>query len=373
MKFAYTAATAFIPIEDITITREHTLADLLVRYEAELETAKTPSRTLLLEARDVLQQRLAATPLDTELMLLAEITYNHLGMFEELISLLRTFLTTPCQQVERAWAHWHLVDNLSLAEHYDLSVHEQRLFLAWALATLPPEDCFFVLSDGTQAVSWLKMGVLAQWFQHVEHLLAIAPHTDKNRLDRFYILRTAARLCLDTADLVRTATYLHQLSRLENEEALWSERAWVQIERRILELRMALLHQDETSIQHIVQESVATLTVWEEKLQKQESKDRLRFRSLQHNLGTPLYQAKRYTLALPFFQKAIAYQTTFYQCYVWLAACLWQTRREQEPVFNLLRQAASRFDVPGDPWETFRRLPELEALPFDEELMRLPG
>lgn len=87
-----------------------------------------------------------------------------------------------------------------------------------------------------------------------------------------------------------------------------------------------------------------------------------RYRILCHNTAALLYRARQYDLAIPLFQRAIAYRAMPCEPYLWLAASLWATIKDPASVAPFLEQAARRYSYGGDPWEYFHCLPEVADL-----------
>jgi tetratricopeptide (TPR) repeat protein len=365
LDFQYTVTSIFRRAADLPIEREFSLGDLLVRYEQQEETLAHPDRQLVQEAAMLLEQRLPLVPLDVELMALALAIYSHMGRYDDIISLLQVFLAGSRTTKERAWARWLLCDNLALAGRYCEAVHEQQQFLAWVEAFLPAEDCLFAISDGTQALGWVRMEQAAAWLSHCNRLLVRAHQTERNRLERFYTLRSAAMVCICIDDLVGAYRYGTLIQALLRENEHWPEFAWVDMEARILEMKITDREGRMTDLQTLAQQAIHAFEQWEGSLDKENRQVVERFRSLCHNMGAPLYRIRRYDLAMPLFEKAIRYQTTVYYSYVWLAACMWQTTGQRERVLSLLRQAGARYNGTGAPWDAFRQLPEFEDVQDD--------
>jgi tetratricopeptide (TPR) repeat protein len=349
----------------MTIEREHEIAQLLIAYERQQETSDLPERTLLYQARGQVKQKTNDGPLDQELVELAHNLYRGLGAWEEEIALLRRYLRQGemLDTTTQAWARWHIVDCLALLER-DLDVTtEQEALYQWATTVFPLEDCFFVLSDGTQANCWLRAGQVDHWFALYSDLAEQAAKTVQNWLDRFYCLRTATHLCFRSKDKYRLQTCLKDLSNLGQEPV--EQEKWTHIEIQILHIIAAHMDGNTQLMRERAQMAINLLWQWEPTITTQAQQKQ--FRSLCHNIAAPLYRAKQYDLAIPLFQRAIAYHTNPHYSYVWLAASLWMTTRQREQTFPLLQQAAARYDGPGKPWEQFRKLPEFQDVKNDKE------
>lgn len=367
MVFQRTTASVFELVKELPIIREQDIAHLLLTYEEQQCAGKEPDRLLLEQAKQLLVQRLAEELVDFELAHLAQVLYCTLAEYQAEIAVLRRYLETCPDPNSRAWAWWHIIDCLALDGCSQEVVQEQPAFLAWALATFPAEECFFVIADGTQARAWLYAGVGHQWLQQCQQLFQQARWTAENRLDRFYCLRTFVRLALDLRAFEQAQAETRHLQDLLCEDTCWPERWWVAVEVSMLEMVAAHMRDDLAHMRTVAEDITKQLIAWEDEHVHNgdgEAEMVQRLRSLAHNAAAPLYRAKQYDVAIPLFEKAVAYHTIPYQSYLWLAASLWATTRDEMRVVPLLRQAAARFDGAGDPWNAFQRLAEFADAPF---------
>lgn len=372
MNFQRSAASMFQPVKDLHIKREHELANLLQTYEAQQESSLCPDRTLLSRAQVLLGERLREhLNVDQELVELGHVTYRSLGAWHQEIALLRHYLATHPTADEQAWARWHIIDCLSLAGEASEAVSEQQKLLVWSTQVFPLQDCFFVLADGTQARSWLKIGQGAEWLRQYHQFDNQAPHTSDNRLDRFYCLRTAVHLCLSLGDLTQVDSLLEKLHQLEQENPAWTELRWIRVEVVILDIIVADKRGDAVLVRNLAMIATTKLETWECELNSHDPSEIMRFRSLSHNVAAPLYRGKQYDLAIPLLRKAVDYHTNPHYAYLWLAASLWQTTHQREQVFPYLRQAIARYDGEGNPWDTFQKLPEFEDVRQDPEFLKV--
>jgi tetratricopeptide (TPR) repeat protein len=351
----------------MTIAREHEIARLLIRYEQQQETSDLPDRTLLSQARVLVEQKTNDGLLDHELVELAHNVYRSLGAWEEEIALLRRYLRQDdlLDTTTRAWAWWHIVDCLALCEHDAETVSEQKALLRWVKRTFPLEECFFALADGTQANCWFRSGQANHWFAHYDDLAEHAAKTAHNWLDRFYCLRTATHLCFRSKDEDRLQIYLKNLISLEQEPVEVEQEVWTHIEIQILHIIAAQMNGHKQLMRERSQTAINLLWQWEPAITT--TAQQKQFRSLCHNIAAPLYRAKCYDLAIPLFKKAIEYHTNPYYSYLWGAASVWVMTHQRHEVFPLLQQAAARYDGPGRLWEQFQKLPEFQDVKDDKE------
>ena len=280
---------------------------------------------------------------------------------------MRQYLTEPHDLDEQAWARWHLVDELALGCHHLEVVQEQQAYLHWATQVYPLSECLYVLADGTQSRSWFWVGKGREWLSLLDDLLQQVEPTSQNRLDRFYCLRTAAYMGqdLDETDIMRRSA--HAIRCLLEEDPSWADARWVRVECAIIDIDAA--HQDGQTEQVVALANAITshLEEWERQLTNAPLAEIRQFRSRCHNVASALYRGRYYHLAIPLFRRAITHRTMAHEPYLWLAACLWATMKRRQEVFPLLIQAAHRYRYGGEPWESFRTLPEFDDVRDDPQ------
>jgi tetratricopeptide (TPR) repeat protein len=367
MQFHRTVDSLFPLVQAVPITHEHTLASLLRRYEQQLEQASAsgPDRSLLEQAQSLLQERLATTNLDSELLLLAMWIHSHMGAFRETITIVKRFLSCTHSPEEEAWARWHLVDNYALARCCIEAMREQKDLLQFALQHFSAGECLFVMYDGTQASCWEQNERGEEWLQIVQALLQQVEAHEANRMDRFYCLRTAAYVCLSLEQTSYAQEFIQAVAALADEDLSWAGNLRCRTEASILLIKLASDANDVQRIRAVGEEITHELTSKQPHEITTSIEAIRQYRMLCHNTAAPLYRAKQYDLAIPLFEQAIRYGAMPYDPYLWLAASLWATTHQTEKVFVLLRQAAQRYSDGEDPWQKFRRLPEFAAVRDD--------
>jgi tetratricopeptide (TPR) repeat protein len=371
MFFQQTIETIFLQVCEMPIQREHEIAELLIMYEKQLESHTVPDINLVHKAALLVRERLAKIPLDTELMLLALWVLHQIGQFDEVVMVLRQYLAEPRELDEQAWARWHLVDELALGCHHLEAVQEQRKYLHWAMQVYPRSSCFYVLADGTQALSWFRIGEGREWLSVLNDLLQQAEPTGQNRLDRFYCLRTAAYMGQFLSETNIMRHYAHAIRCLIEEDLSWTERRWVDVECTIIDIDAAHLDGQTEQVFALASAITNHLEEWEHHLVGAALDEIRQFSTRCHNVAAALYyRGKYYDLAIPLFRKAIAHCIMVHEPYLWLAACLWATTKQREEVLPLLVQAVHRYPDGGEPWENFRTLPEFDDVRDDPEFMQ---
>ena len=329
----------------------------------------TADRTILLAARDLLEEQLQSGPISAELAHAGQRVYWHLGEKAPLVELLERYLTQPLPVEEAAWARWLVVDNLAMLHRHAAAVAAQREFLAWARGALPPERLCWVMQDGTQALAWVAAGRAEEWLAIVRDLFAHCPATPENCESRFVCLRTAG---LVEARLQRTAAALalaDEMRALAAEDPAWERAFDAEMEADILALNA---YQEARQLTALRRAAQATATRLDARIATRGSLEGLSPAErrwvgiVAHNAAAPLYRAGQYDLAIPLFRQALDYGTRSVWTYAWLAASLWATTKDRTAVLPLLREAAARFQGTGDrAWQEIGHLPEFHEVVDD--------
>jgi hypothetical protein len=234
-----------------------------------------------------------------------------------------------------------------------------------------------VLSDGTQARSWEDEGWGDQWIALVESLMRQVQPDNDNRTDCFYVLRTAAYVCLSLQWTKQAQHYAQAIRLLQDEQPDVAQRQRYLIEASLIDLKLAHQIADTQAINRIGTHLTHLLATWEADVQGLPlNSERVRqYRMLCHNVAAPLYRAQQYQLAIPLFRRAITYGAMPSEPFLWLAACIWATTpptpKCRNDVGALLAQAARRYDNGSDPWQRFRALPEFENVDFEREFGKI--
>jgi hypothetical protein len=100
-----------------------------------METCPIPDRTLLYQARALIEAKIRTGPLDQELVELTQNLYRSIGAWEEEIVLLRCYLRQgELETTTQALARWHIVDCLALLEQDAEAAAEQEALFQWAIS-----------------------------------------------------------------------------------------------------------------------------------------------------------------------------------------------------------------------------------------------
>lgn len=369
MVFCGTTASLCSWVAELPLEHETALAALLIRYEQQVEGEGLPDQALLSEAETLLRRHLQEVPPDQELVHLADALYGHLQRYDALYELLSRYRAQDLPSYEQAWAWWRMNDCLALQRRCQELIEQQRLLLLWGLATLPAEHCLALLNDATQALCWLRLGQQEAWLCWCTKLLARVQPADHNREDRFLLMRTALLLTMEAQGAERAKqaqTWLASLYHLLQENPDWEHADDLLLETQAIHLEALEALQESTSVREIGEAATQHLRARISHLSQPSLAQRRNLRRLCHNLGASLYAARYYDLAIPFLQQAVAYGSTTPHSYLWLAACLWATTRDQDQVLALLSQAQDR-DASGSILQQVHLLPAFEGLHLDPQ------
>jgi tetratricopeptide (TPR) repeat protein len=369
MVFCGTTASLCSWVAELPLEHETVLADLLIRYEQQLEGEGYPDPDVLSEAETVLHLRLQEVQLDQELVHLADALYGHLQRYESLYELLSRYREQDLPPYEQAWAWWRMNDCLALQRRCQELIAQQRLLLQWGLATLPAEHCLALLNDATQALCWLRGQQQDDWFGLCTDLLTRVQPGDQNREDRFLLMRTALLMTMKTQGATRVEQahgWLAALYHLVQEAPGCELTDELLLETQAIHLEALEALQESASVRQVGEAAAQHLWARISHLSQLSLAQRRNLRRLCHNLGASLYATRQYDLAIPFLQQAIAYGSTTPRSYLWLAACLWATTRDQGKVLALLSQAQAH-DASGSMLQQMHLLPEFKEMHLDPQ------
>jgi tetratricopeptide (TPR) repeat protein len=350
------------------------LAATLEAYVDQLRSQGTPpDGGLLQQARRILGARLRQEGMTAEVVRLGERFYRLTGEWDACIALLTRYLEQPLATEEEAWARWHRTDFLAMQRRYAEAVTAQKEFFAWASARLPPDRLLWVMSDGTQALAWQELGLRDEWLTIFAHVTARVTPTAGNRLDRFYYLRTAGHLLINfghTKEHIRADEALGLAGRMRDlakEDRTWDRAFDILMQSYVLELGVHQARGDTVPARRL---GLAATAALEDRLRgaaTATADERERLAVLYDNTASALYQARRYDLAIPLFQRSIALGSPAPHARIWLAASLWATARDRAAALDLLHEAALRWYSPRRPWDYICGLPEFQDVADDAE------
>ena len=314
----------------------------------------------------------------------------------EIVDLMKRYLLQSIPMKEEAWARWHLTDNLSMTGQHEEAVKTQKDFLSWARQILPcpewhlpPEwpwdfahswrpsrkptpanDCllFRIWYDGTQSRSWLKTGKDAEWLKIFNDLMDEVPPSSANRVDRYYLLRTATHFLALSNRPQDAIQEVHKLDLLSQEDTNWEDALEVQIDARYVELEAYRILGELSEVRRIAEYVTKLLDEQYQNLSNLPTEKRKALRTMYHNLAAPVYRAQQYDLAIPLFQRAIELKIPTEYSYQWLAASLWATDSDRVDVLTLLKKGVS-FSNRGQ--YLLSKAPELRNVSDDPEFVEL--
>jgi hypothetical protein len=369
-KFRFIIDDTFPDPRDLVFEHTYPFVTLLRTYHQQAETPHLiPDRQLLLQTAHLLKKQIEEGPFDMDLLILSVWIHNWMGEFDESCQILERFLSTPRSFSEIAFARWQIVDNLALAKHHAECIAEQKAFYTFACNHPPPEQCLFVLSDGTQAQSWQEMGLIQEWITLVEEHWK---RTDLQRAqsnDVFYLARTAAYVYLDQKEYAASADCVQRILSLLQNDLAPEVRMRYQGEAVYIELESLFRQEQSEQARQKAKLFTQQLMTWVPQPDKPQEYIR-QYRRLCHNMATTLYFHQHYDLAIPLFEQAIHFGIIPYDAYIWLAASLWATTHQKELVLPYLTQAAQRYSDGGEPWEHFRSLREFQDVQQDQDFQQ---
>jgi len=318
--------------------------------------------------------------------------YNLSGDWDACIDLLARHLDQPLSTDEEAWARWHHTDFLAMRRRYAEAVRSHKEFLAWARRTLPADRLLWVMSDGTQALSWIQLGLQDEWLRIFTDVMASVAPSAENRLDRFYYLRTAGDLLINfghnddkvQAGALREAPIrahdalqiAARMRDLAGEDPSWDRAFDITVQANILEQDVYLAQRD---IEQVRRLGIATTAALEDRLRRlstMRDAEKERLRILYDNAAYPLYRARQYDLAIPLFTRSLDLGSASPHARTRLAASLWATTGDRQEALRLINEAAHRWYSPRPLLDLMRDLPEFQAVADDADFKRaaaIPG
>lgn len=344
---------------------ERTLSDVVAEYDAQFKADPlTAERALLDIGKDLLLDALQAPGIDFDTVRQGERLYSHLRDKESIKDLLLRYLEQDLTCEEEAWTRWHLTDILAVLRRHEEAVQQQEAFLSWSRDHLSKDDLLWVISDCSQAFSWLAMGKGDEWLNHLTQILTIVPPTPDNRDERYQCLRTAARILGRLGTVEDAQRMVRRMRDLVNEDRSWDRAFEVEIESYAQEL-------DAYQVHGMIDELRATAAMVTNLLEDQlrqlptdEEQQRLSVRY--HNIAAPIYRAKQYDQAIPLFERAVDLGIGSPHTHLWLAASLWATTRDRSRVLRLVKEAAHRHSG-SRLWDEYKSLSEFLDVAEDPE------
>ncbi len=351
----------------MSVNSNLSVAEIVTKYRLEYE--KDPSRadrSLLERGKAILYEEVEASSWASEIIHSGHALLHGLGDKQSIVDLMRSYLLQPISTEEEAWARWHLVDNLAMLRQRKEAVDTQKDYLTWALKILPcpdwwltpawpwdfghnwrpsrkntlADECllFRIWYDGTQSRCWIEIDKADEWFDIFKDLMDRVPATPHNRVDRRYLLRTAARLLTHAQRPKEALSEAQKLEELGKEDPNWPESFETQIDAKIEQLEACWILNDMSTLRETAKSITELLEDRDQPLSDLTSEKKKTLRTMYHNSAAPLYRAKQYDLAIPLFQRAIELEIPSEHSYLWLAASIWATKQNRSDVLSLIRK-----------------------------------
>ena len=342
------------------------------------EDASRADRRDLESSRALLYDEIETSSWDARVVHSGHELFHRLGDKEAIVDLLNRYLGTLSLDVsEENWARWNLTDNLAMLRRCEEAVDSQKAYLDWGRRMLPAPDwqlpaewpfdighdwrpyrkevpadeclLFRIMYDGTQALCWIEASRSDEWLDIYRALIGEVPPTDRNRVERRYLIRTACAVLNNSGRPAEALEEAGELDRLSQEHEHWEEAAETAFDARAAEIEAYRMLDDMPGLRRAAQTVTSGLERQYERradLKKDEVKA---LWGLYHNTAAPIYRARQYDLAIPLFSRAIELGIPSNHAYLWLAASIWATERDRTRVLSLLNQgvAYSRFGRHG--------------------------
>ena len=359
----------------------------IIEYEREALTDPTAADPTKLEKyieeaeQDLRQSQMAP-----------EAVHNAFGLYvrlkdrERRLEVLESYLDKELTPEEEAWARWSRVMALATPRRCHAAVEAHEAFLSWAREALDADRLFWVMGAG--ALCWFEVGRGDDWLELFQELNDSIAATEGNRYHRFLCCRTAARALARLERTKEARTIAEDMLTIAIEDPEWDYRLYTEMSAYAAFVHIHSVAGETVELKSVAAQATQRLEEFAAGLPKPESLKKvsitsppgvlspadgfkyredfaqrdpiIAYRGACHNLGAVLYRAKEYELALPLFERAMAYRFLWpylAKCY---AACVWVTSRDSRKVGAFVARATPVFGRNKDWW---KGVPELQDLP----------
>lgn len=343
---------------------------LLHRYALQFDADPiTADRRLLTRAHELVHTKLRNMPLSCELVHTAvDMHWNWTEDAFLVSGLLTRYLQQPLSVTEEAWARFEYADSLAALGNSVGVVEQQTSSLSWARAEwkagrLTSQQLLRVMSDSTQAQYWIDLGLLDEWLAIFEELMCSVLPAPGNRMERFYLLRTACHMNRDKGRYTAALSIAEQISALADEDTAWDRAYEMLVQGEDARMRVYAAQGNGQAVRDTGERVAALLEArWQEIMQIDigdmggEAQTRLMIQI--ENIGSTLFHARQYDLSIPLHRRCLELGYSREFVYMWLAAALWTESGDRNETLELLRQGAARTRSPRSYREDFTSLPE---------------
>jgi hypothetical protein len=349
----------------------NSLATLLKAFERKRSVGLIEAdRQDLEEGRKMLRDRLG-NPQELDALTVHQGTslFFYLADWQGSVDLVSRYLTQTLSIEEKAWAWWELIDNLCLLQCCEEAVTHHHRYIDWAQAQwerghLSSSRLLLTIADCTWAQCWVHLGKIDTWFERFHAIMASVEPTPADRLERFYCLRTACQIRRECGKEVEALAIATRIRDLAQEDLTW-ERSWeMAVQAQDMEARIYLQRQDMDAVRR---SGIQAMSLLENRSATPLSAEETTRLAIQYdNVAATMFLADQYDLSIPLHRRCLELSSVSEYAHLALAAALWVTTREREPVLCLLREGAVR--CRGDWFATdFRELAEFEDVRDDTE------
>jgi tetratricopeptide (TPR) repeat protein len=348
------------------------MAELFHRFQEKVTAPHRGDRAELHEAHRLVEALLVdQVVLDKELVSLAHKVCYWLGDLDTLVRLHRKYLQQPLLLDEEYSSRNEVVTSLAMLKRHRECVDEGELFYEWAKEHLPAARLPSVLNCATPAMSWPEVGRGEDWLKWCAEMLRLAPATEGNRMERFYLLRTRGHIQGILGKWDDALANMDRISALAGEDPQWPQRHSVLVRSISEAIRIHKALGNRQGVSRSLEQGQKLIAEIDTLMAQSRGPDQQDFLICCDNLGHALYDERRYEEAIPVLRRSLGPVETNLNAYgtQTLAAVVWAASKDRAETFALLEHAmrvgnaGSRADI--------MNVPEFVDLHQDPEFMAL--
>lgn len=348
------------------------MADLFDRFREKLPSVRGSERVELHEARQVVEALLVEQiTLDKELVSLAHKVCYWLGDLDTLVRLHRKYLQQPLSLDDEYSSRNEVVTSLAMLKRHRECVEEGERFYEWAKEHLPAARLPSVLNCATPAMSWPEVSRGEDWLTWCAEMLRLAPATEGNRMERFYLLRTRGHIQGILGKWDDALANMNRISALAGEDPQWPQRHSVLVRSIPEAINIHDALGDRQGVSQALVQGQKLIAEIDNLMATTAGPDQQELAICCDNLGHAFYDERRYEEAIPLLRRSLGPMETNLNAYgtQTLAAVVWATSKDRAETFALLEHAmrvgnaGSRADIMNVPEFTdLHEDPEFAAL-----------
>lgn len=173
---------------------------------------------------------------------------------EEIVTLLEEFCrNSTLSKDKKAWAYWNISDNLAIMRkpHKQYDYHSE--FVEWGKVALAPDELYWFVSDGTQALTLSLGNYFEKWYDWYLYACEHSTKNEMNRGGRFESHRTAIYSFLKLEQLSNIDFSLNNMWNLINEDSEWENKWFAELTYYSLLVEKAFLLEEQTLVKETVE------------------------------------------------------------------------------------------------------------------------